>query len=219
VLIANQKLQIAAETSNFIRDILGRIELTLSRKSADFQTGIDRFKAAGMEMTNIMLDMNEVVNNINKKVKRVMEKENNKLLTEVKNTQMETIDVIKNQSLNTNGEFLKNRKVIEKIPSIFQISIAFKDIISTTETVTEEIKSIISENLLPKEEEQLNHLSAIQNQIKKVDIIETQDNEIMKKIDIMEANLIKKNEETLNKIENLVQNLTSNPNERQKPPL
>jgi hypothetical protein len=87
------------------------------------------------------------------------------------------------------------------------------------ETTTEEIKSIISENLLPKEEEQLNHLNNIENQTKKIDTIETQENEILKKIDIMEANLIKKNKETLNKIENLVQNLTSNLNERQNPPL
>jgi hypothetical protein len=126
ILIANQKLQIAAKTSDIFRDIFSRIDLSLSRRSADFQVGIDRFKAVCIEMTNIMIDMNEIVNNINKKVKRVNEKENNKLLTEVKSTQMETLDVIKNQNFNTNWELQKNRKEIEKIPTTFQISVAIK---------------------------------------------------------------------------------------------
>jgi hypothetical protein len=54
-----------------------------------------------------------------------------------------------------------------------------------------------------------------------LEIIESQnkDNEILNKIDIMESNLIKKNEETLIKIENLVQTLSQNPNERQNPSL
>jgi hypothetical protein len=69
ILIINQKIQIAAETSDIFKDIFGRINLTLSRKSADFQTEIDRFKMVGMEMINLMLDLNEIVNNMNEKIK------------------------------------------------------------------------------------------------------------------------------------------------------
>jgi hypothetical protein len=75
ILITNQKIQIAAETSDIFKDIFGPIDLPLSRKSADFQTGIDRFKMVGMEMTNLMLDLNEIVNNMNEKMKDLVKKQ------------------------------------------------------------------------------------------------------------------------------------------------
>jgi hypothetical protein len=104
ILITNQKIQIAAETSDIFKDTFGRIDLTLSRKSADFETGIDRFKIVGMEMTNLMLDLNELVNNMNERMKNSVKKANIKLLSEIKSNQNEITNIIKYHKFDINTD-------------------------------------------------------------------------------------------------------------------
>jgi phenylalanyl-tRNA synthetase alpha subunit len=78
VLIANQRLQIAAETSNIFKDIFGQVILTLSQEKVNFQRGIDQFQAIGLETANLLMDIPILVNGINKKIKKTIKKREEK---------------------------------------------------------------------------------------------------------------------------------------------
>jgi hypothetical protein len=155
ILINNQKLQMAAETLDIFKDLFGRIELTLSSHQVDFHHMIERFKAVGMEMTDLMLDLNTIVNEVNKNVKRTISHSEERLKNELKNNFIEMIDTIKNQSYNMNSELVKNNKTINRIPdphitrvvkenceSITSNLIKMKEAINDIETKTDEIVNL-----------------------------------------------------------------------------